>query len=120
MSCFGSIVEHFVLVFILTVIIIIPGALISFLACKGRGGGGVKKRGALIYFFQKIIDDTVLYNYTIYLCYTIDTVQMSSSSEAIDTVQMSSSSEASTSTKTPSSLASYSPLLVISGASKRF
>ena len=67
------------------------------------GGGGegedVKKREALIYFFQKIIDDTVLYNYTIYLCYTIDTVQMSSSSEAIDTVQMSSSSEASTSTK---------------------
>ena len=100
MPCFGSIVEHFVLVFILTVIIIIPGALISFLACKGRGwGGGVKKREALIYFFQKIIDDTVLWNYTIYLCYTIDTVQMSSSSEAIDTVQMSSSSEASTSTK---------------------
>ena len=92
------------------------------MACKGWGGrgGDVKKREALIYFFQKIIDDTVLYNYTIYLCYTIDTVQMSSSSEAIDTVQMSSSSEASTSTKTPSSLASYSPLLVISGASKRF
>ena len=65
----------------------------------GGGGGGFKKREALIYFFQKIIDDTVLYNYTIYLCYTIDTVQMSSSSEAIDTVQMSSSSEASTSRK---------------------